>query len=220
MALSGSALAKILWDVLSPNNATTGATDPTPNTHMKNYSNGFVKMITTSKITHLVESVAGSAPPGSPLSGGTASAGKIVGVLGPTMAAEIAKGGNPVISAGAQIECAAIAAYIMEAAKVTFPAGTIYGKSTATGSSPGPLVPDPSKPSQGGGGRVSGLVGSALSKRVTQGQEGPKKVAFYTALCNYLMSAGIASYPNGTVNGTCTPGGKLTLGIGVGGGIS
>lgn len=222
MALDAGALGKILWNVLSPVNRKTGAPDPKLTDHMVNYATGFVKMMKASVVAHAIPGsvTAKSAPVGSPIKGGAASAGKIVTLLGPIMSAEIAKGGDPIIAAGSLIEANIIAGYIIGAAKVDFPEGTIFGKSTATSNSPGPLAPDTSKPNGGAGGKISGLSGKALADLVVVGQEGPQKIAFYTALCKYLMDNGKASYPKGSITGTCSNGGTMSAGAAAGGTIS
>jgi len=219
MTLASAPLAQKLWTVLNPPSAKTGAPDPVPSDKIKNYAAGYVKMLQAGIVINAVPSSvsASAAPPGSSIAGGQSSGGLITALLGPVMAAEAGKGLTPLALPGLLLECTAIAAYIMASAKVSFAAGMITGKSTATTSSPGPLAAG-----TGNNGKITGLVGSALASKIKSATTftGPKQIAFYTALCDFTMASGAVKFPAATVQGTCTSAGKMTLGVAAGGTIA
>jgi len=209
-------LAKQLWDLEGPPVDDKGIPVP-PTDGIKAYAKGFVKMIQAGLATHLPGTITGSAPPGGPFAGAKADAGKILAVLGPVMAGEASKG-NPTVAPMILLEATALATYIMGAALVSFPAGSITGNSTeTTAPSPGPAAGASGAPV----GKISGLTGPAMAQAAfaATGATGPNAAAHYGAMAAFVMANASVEYKVGSVVATCT-GGQITLGAGTGGVIS
>jgi hypothetical protein len=215
VSLDASALVQLLQPQTGAIDPATGAPAPEPTPALTNYAKGYIAMLQGAIVAAPLPTGLGSAPPGGPVAGGALTGGKFLAVVSATMAGIASEGAVPTALPGLLLECSAIAAYLMSAALINFSAGTVVGNSTATPTSPGPLAAGGAS-----GGAISGLSGSSLASLVSAAtlQSGPLQTGFYSALCDYTMSAGLAAFPTGLVQGVCTPSGQLTAGFSPGGG--
>lgn len=173
--------------------------------------------ITAATTTHLPETVKGTTAAGSPLVGGEAANGLILGLTpGPWLGEMMS--GFPTANPGALAKEAAVSTgYITGAAKINFAPGNITGNCTSTPVSPGPLV-------MGAGqkGTVDELDGSAWAQLASPPTGDPalaEKV--YKAICKYIKKNAEVTYLPNTVIGTCpAAAGPMTLGAATGGMIS
>lgn len=216
MPLDASLLAKQMWDVMGPIVDGTGAPVPNPNVQVSAWARGYVNMLKAAVFSHPGTITAISAPPAVPITGGQAVGGKFLVVLGDIMWAEIAAVSDPVSAVVAKLETTAIALYVQGSAMISFPANTVVGNSTATPTSPGPLVGG-----QAQNGVLAGLDGSSMASMVSSvtGQTGPKAPALYGVVCTFTMANAMASYAVGTIQAVCSPA-AMAPGIGVGGQIA
>jgi len=205
-------LAKDLWElngeVLDGDGLPKKATS-----EMKDYAKGLIAMLSVGIVSHLPLTVSGSAAPGAPLLSGAASGGKILGLLGPTMAAIAGK--DPVIFATMLLEANAIATYILASGLVNFDTGSIEGTSTES-ASPGPLTLG-----KGTQGKIVGLDGGALAVLVASatGITGPTSKDHYSVVVKHIMDNAEVTYLPNTVLGSMA-GGTLVAGLAAGGTIA
>ena len=204
MAMVVEDLAKALFDAFSDTNDRTGNQAPLTS-QAKAYARGVIAAITAGKA--MQPSVTGITKQASSLKNGASQGGKLLNIVNGPMTGAI-MGAFPESNAGEMVkEHKAVCEYIVANAKVSFEPGTINGQCTSTAVSDGPLVAG-----KGRGGKISGLVGSALAAKV-KGVFGafPKipeetdMIPFYTALCDYIMENAEVSYASGMVVGTCPP---------------
>lgn len=167
--------------------------------------------------------ITGTCPPsGGPLAAGAGAGGLIAGMSGASMASLVQAGaGYPSVSSELSTFCAQIVSHIQTFGIVTFAPGTITGTCTNTPVSPGAL-----SAGAGTNGIISGLDGTVLANAIHAavgypGSTSGPLISFCTAIANYIMANGVASYASGTVTGVCPAGGGgLTAGAGAGGTIA
>lgn len=200
-------------------NKAIGATDKDGNKikvteEMKTYAKAILtlKQATTA---HAPGTVTGTTAPGSPLSGGAAMNGLLVGFTpGPWLG--IMSGGFP-SAPDIGKEATASVGYINGAAKINFAANNITGTCTNTPTSPGPLAAG-----AGNDGTIDMLDGEAWSKVVIPPTGDPKLASkIYKAIVKYINENAEVTYAPGSVVGTCpSGGGPLAAGAATGGVIS
>lgn len=214
MALDSQELARKLHDALAQK--TDGKGQPTPiSDQTLSYAKGIVAALKAAVVSNAPGTITGVTAPGSPLSGGTGSAGVMVLTPGP-MEAETLQGVPPQALPNIAKENVAIISYI-STGLVTF--STITGTCTSSSTSPGPLAAG-----AGANGTITGLTGAGATGAVSAALgsvTGPDMIKHYTALINYILANATATYASGSITGVCPPGGgPLAAGAGAGGTVS
>lgn len=203
-------------DLADAINTAIGQTlSPTP--EMMTFASAVISTLMAGSVANAPGTVTGSAPPTSPMVGGTASSGLMT--LSQSIWYSTMQSGFPT-SNPAQLnsEATASTTYLMASGQVTFLPGQITGNCTATPASPGPLVGG-----AGVGGLIGLLVGPTWATQVLAALAtvGPLAIPIYTAISTYIMANSLVAYPPNSINGNFAPGGgPLLLGTGAGGAIS
>lgn len=179
------------------------------------------ELMSNGLVSNLPGTVMGVAPPsGGPLSAGTATSGKILGISGPTLASAFQSAmGYPSITPQLLSLANGITGHILAAGMVSFTTGMILGACSNTATSPGALTGLPST-----GGKIAGLDGSAMAVMISPPFGGPPSdqlTNMCKAICTHIMSQAVVTYSAGAIVGVVSAGGgPVAMGAGVGGKIT
>lgn len=161
----------------------------------------------------------GTAPPsGGPLVLGKAVGGKILAILGPSLASRMQlEMGFPTITKQLAQTANNLVTHFSTAGEVIFDPGGIVGVCTNTPTSPGPLTGAGSK------GKIAGLVPDTLAPLLASGLGNPvteEITNLAKAIINHIQGNAEVTLVSGSVTGVCASGGgPLQAGTASGGRI-
>lgn len=166
-------------------------------------------------VSFVAGTITGTCPPGGPITLGKGDNGKILGILGPSLASRFQLNmGFPSITSQLQTMADGIINHIISMGSVAFNAGGIVGACTNTATSPGPFVGAGSK------GKISNLDPDILAKLLAAGLGGPptdQVKAMAKAIVDHISNEGEAFFLSGIIGVAPSGGGPLVAGAGVGG---